>query len=101
MLIRLTISFTIGCLLHVTNCWGTRLLSSAEESLYLALQIEVERKVQNFPQKFARQFCTTRTCLTLCEMLETSTPAGGWALGKAPVKTDPVQGAISRETIFF
>lgn len=33
MLMRLTISFQMGCSLHVTNCWCMRLLVPAEESL--------------------------------------------------------------------
>lgn len=47
------------------------------------------------------QFWTPGTCLTLCEMLETSTSVEQWALGKTAVKTDPLQGAISREAHFF
>lgn len=78
MLMRLTISFKRGYSLRVTNCWATRLLSPAEVSLYFSLQTEVERKVQNFPQKVPRQFWTTGPGLTLCEMLGASTPAGPW-----------------------
>lgn len=50
-LMRLTISFKMGYSLHVTNCWRTRLLSTAEESLYFSLQTKVAWKVQNFPWK--------------------------------------------------
>lgn len=42
---RLTISFQMGCSLHVTNCWGLRLLCPAEESLYFSLQTEIGWKV--------------------------------------------------------
>lgn len=78
---------------------GTRLPSPAEEPLCFSLQAEVERKVQNFPQKFPRQFWTSGTCQTFCGMLRTLTPSGGWAVGKAPVKTDTDRW--SRKTYFF
>lgn len=100
VLMRLTISFKMGCSLHVSNCWGTRLLPPAEESLYFSMQTKVQWKVQNFLQKFWRHFWTTGTCLTLSETLGTSTPARCRVLEKALVKTDPLQVAISREAHF-
>lgn len=45
-----------------------------------SLQAGVERKEQNFPQKFPRQFWTSGTCQALCGMLRTSTPHGGFPL---------------------